>query len=75
MKNTKLKYANYEQDKLWKETTTMTNIKKESDIVALNSKIDCLEALLAKSTHVSGSSQQSSTGATKPTKCGNNKIG
>ena len=33
MKNTKLKYANYVQDNLWKKAQTLEGIKKESDIV------------------------------------------
>ena len=48
MKNAKSKYNHYVQDKLWNTTTTMTDIKKETDIVALNSKIDRLKALLTK---------------------------
>ena len=48
MKNAKSKYNHYVQDKLWNKTKTMTDIKKETSIVALTSKIDCLEALLSK---------------------------
>ena len=37
----------------------MADIKKKSDIVALNSKIDQLDALLAKSNYSNGTSNKS----------------
>ena len=64
MKNAKAKYNHYTQDKLWLKTKTMTDIKKETDIVALTSKIDRLEALLAQSaasTSTSAPTSQNST--------------
>ena len=61
MKNAKSKYAHYVQDKLWKKSQTIEDIKKESDIVALTSKIDRLEALLARSTNGSSSQQPQSS--------------
>ena len=64
MKNAKSKYNHYVQDKLWNKTKMMTDIKKETDIVALTSKIDRLEALLAKSSSGSFESRSSSTAGT-----------
>lgn len=61
MKNAKSKYNHYVQDKLWNKKTTMTDIKKETDIVALTSKIDRLEALLAKTSATSSNSHSSSS--------------
>ena len=72
MNNAKSKYANYVQDKLWKIPKTMADIKKESDIVVLNSKIDHLEALLAKSNFNGGSTQDSAFSNTNKR---NNKTG
>ena len=60
MKNAKSKYNHYVQDKLWNKNKTMTDIKKETDIIALNSKIDRLEALLAKTSANSSNSHSSS---------------
>ena len=50
MKNAKSKYTHYVKDKMWTKTKNFKDVKKESDIVILNSKIDCLEALLARTT-------------------------
>ena len=67
MKNAKSKYNHYVQDKLWLKSKTITDVKKETDIVALNTKTDRLEALLAQSaasssvSHSKVSHQSSST--------------
>ena len=57
MKNAKSKYNHYVQDKLWNKTKTMSDIKKETDIVALTSKIDRLEALLTKASSANSDSR------------------
>ena len=61
MKNAKSKYIHYVKDKMWKKSKTIEDVKKESDIVALTSKIDRLEALLARSSESNSNSQSSSS--------------
>ena len=61
MKNAKAKYNHYVQNKLWLKTKTMTDIKKETDIVVLTTKIDQLEALLAQSAAPSTSTSSNNT--------------
>lgn len=46
MKNAKSKHTHYVKDKMWTTKNTIKDVKKESEIVALNSKIKWLEALL-----------------------------
>ena len=48
MRNAKTKYNNYVADGLWKRKKTATDIKKESDVVALTASVARLEALLAQ---------------------------
>ena len=50
MKNAKSKYTHYVKDNMWTKSKIIKDIKKDLEIVALNSKIHCLEVLLVKTT-------------------------
>lgn len=47
MANAQSKYQNYVKDKLWKSPKTIKEVEKESELVALNAKLERLEILLA----------------------------
>ena len=50
---------------MWTKTKTIEDVKKETDIVALNSKIDHLEALLAKGSNENSTTQKGFTSNNK----------
>ena len=70
MKNAKSRYMSLKQDNLWnKNTPTAEGIKKESEIAALNTKLENLEALLASQskalTAISGSTGNNKTSTSR----------